>query len=364
MPRATENTIWTTARGATWCEAAHGDGSDEVVVLVGHITDGGEPSVTVLSLDAEGKRREGAELTLPDTSAYLATVVVSKGRATLGLASREEEERDEGSTVLHHDHPVFLDLGKRPWKARVVARRDDLDVSHMAAARHGDEIAWVFGLVAWNDAVPATRLGFGRAQCGTAPNVVATEISCASVAHVATKDGSLALVATTAQADLWSLGKSGPPQKVLADVAVAKNRRKLSSMRISRLRDGLLFAWYVTPNGSYDAGGGLFARTASTELSDVGPVVQLARVDEAAWDEWRVDDVGDGALVLFGSGEAGDRPKQLRVRERADIEGEARTIPGKLPVAVAVTRKGVVAVTAKHSGGGRKATLVTRLLTL
>jgi hypothetical protein len=365
VTRATETAIWTTPHGATWCAGAFaarkGDG---VVVLVGHITNGGERSVTVLALDAKGARRADVEaLTLPETSAYLATAVVSGERVVLALARRRDEELGE-ATILMHDHPSFIGLGSHPWKPRVLSSRDDLDVSWMAAATRGRETAWAMGLVSWTSTVPSTHLGYGYATGTNAPEIRATDIPCSSSDHVCTERGALALVATKRQADLWLLERSGAPKKVVDAVAVAKNRRELGDVRLAQLRDGFACVWYLTPNGSYDDGGGLYARTVSSDLSELGPLLRLARVDEASWREWRAADVGDGALVLFGSGDAGDPLKQLRVRTRADLEVEARTIPGKLPIALAATRDGAVAITEKKTAGGRKTTLQARMMPL
>ncbi len=364
MARETERAIWATPRGATWCAGAFAAGGGGAVTLVGHITDGGEHRVIVLALDAQGVRRADVdELTLPETSAYLATAVLhGERRPLLAFAREDREERHSGDQVLQHHRPYFVDLGSGAWKPRVLTSRDDLDVAWMAAAAHGRETAWLMRLVSWTDDEPSSHLGYGYANGAAAPEMRPTDIPCSTFAHIFTDRGALALVATKRQADLWMLDRAGPPQKVLGEVAVAKNRREISDVRIAQLRDGFVFVWYLTPNGSYDDGGGLYARTASADLSDVGRVQRVARVDEAGWSEWRADDVRDGALVLFGSGSAGDRLKRLRVRVRADLEQEARAIPGKLPVALAVTRNGAVAITEKVAAGGQKTTLLSRLL--
>lgn len=362
MARETERAIWATPRGATWCAGAFAAGGGGAVALVGHITDGGEQRVIALALDAQGVRRADVdELTLPETSAYLATAVLDGERTLLAFAREDREERHSGDQLLQHYRPYFVDVGSGAWEPRVLTSRDDLDVAWMAAAAHGRDTAWLMRLVSWTDAKPSSHLGYGYANGAAAPEMRPTDIPCSTLAHLCTDRGALALVATKRQADLWMLDRSGAPQKVVGEIAVANNRREISKVRIAQLRDGFVFVWYVTPNGSYDNGGGLYARTASADLSDVGPVQRVARVDEAGWSEWRADDVRDGALVLFGSGSAGDRLKQLRVRVRADLEQEARAIPGKLPVALAVTCDGAVAITEKVAAGGRKTTLLSRL---
>jgi hypothetical protein len=358
-----QHEVYVTPKGATHCAGAATVGT-HVVVFIDHTTDAGERCCVFVPLDAHGRRLgDDAELRVEHRSGYLGTIIGVGGRALVALTERHEERLVERNELHLHDRASLLDIGTpRRLNARTVGSWD-VDVGHIGVTSRGDETAWTMLTVLYGEATLKTCLAYAYGARVEFPLLHKTDIPCSIVAHAVGESEIAAVLGTSQKLELWLLPRSGEA-RCIADVAHARSRRTITDARILPLRDGYALIWYVSSSGSMGAGGGLWARSCSMSLTDLDEPVRVARDDDASWSEWRAYDVGDGALVLYGSGEPGDPVRQLRWREREDLANtnEARPFPGKLPAALAATPKGAVVITEHFSAGGRRTRLSSKLV--
>ena len=356
--------IWMTPTGATGCEGACEVG-DQVAVLLVHGSDAGDDSLLLVALDASGRPIDGAaRLEIANQTAYLAALASDGARALAAVVTRNEEDipRSGATERRHHDRPRLLELGK-PAKLRVRELGPwDVDVARMCAASVGGQATWTMGTVTWGPDGPTSQLAYAFGSGTSLPTLRRTAIAGSVIAHSADERGIVALAGTRTSLELWALPRSGDP-RCLGEVARAKAPTTFSDARIVRLRDGFALAWYVSATASSGPVGGLWARTCSTTLDELTAPVHLARDDDATWDEWRAYDVGDGGLVLYGSGESGDPVQRLRWRKRDDVTSDtARGFPGHLPDALVATSKGAVVITCRTTNRGRRTRVLSRLV--
>ncbi|HVH47524.1 MAG TPA: hypothetical protein VM925_34550 [Labilithrix sp.] len=239
--------------------------------------------------------------------------------------------------------PCLTELGQ--WDA-IVGRQVNV-------VSRGDETTWTLIAVKHNESRTDVELHLAYAfGVGTSlPALRKTKIPSELLAHVAGEHEIVALTGTRSSIELWSLPRKGEPRRI-GEIARARQRSYFTDVRIVRLRDGFALLWYVYPTGSGSGPvGGLWGRTCSPTFDDLDSPLRLVRDDDASYDAWRAFELGDGSVVLYGTGDDGDPVRQLRWRERRDVANEeAKPFAGRPPLALVPTSEGTIAITAYEDG--------------